>query len=132
MDLGFATHAVHMDQRYLKLVSTLSTDKKTLTVTGPPTARLYPPGPGFLYVVTDAGVPSFGHKTIIGTGTSPPVDQGAIAKFGFILYIAYLLTLFCSLLHSASSASLAPNIVPTPTAGEGSDVATAVIPAPSD
>ncbi|KAJ7738861.1 glyoxal oxidase N-terminus-domain-containing protein [Mycena maculata] len=78
MDLGFATHSVHVDQRFVKLVSKLSADKKTLMVTGPPTARVYPPGPAFLYVVTAAGVPSFGHKTIIGTGASPPVDQGAI------------------------------------------------------
>ncbi|KAJ7318574.1 glyoxal oxidase N-terminus-domain-containing protein [Mycena albidolilacea] len=80
MDLGFATHGVHMDQRFVKLVSKLSPDKKTLTVTGPPTSRIYPPGPAFLYVVTAAGVPSFGHKIIIGTGASPPVDQGAIDK----------------------------------------------------
>ncbi|KAJ7200643.1 glyoxal oxidase N-terminus-domain-containing protein [Mycena pura] len=78
MDLGFSTHGVHVDQRFVKLVSNLSHDKKTLTVTGPPTTRIYPPGPAFLYVVTAAGVPSFGHKTIIGTGASPPVDQGAI------------------------------------------------------
>ncbi|KAJ7212462.1 glyoxal oxidase N-terminus-domain-containing protein [Mycena haematopus] len=80
MDLGFATHGVHMDQRFVKLVSKLSADKKTLTVTGPPTSRIYPPGPAFLYVVTTSGVPSFGHKTIVGTGASPPVDQGAIDK----------------------------------------------------
>jgi len=78
MDLGFATHGVHMDQRFVKLVSKLSRDGKTLTVTGPPTARIYPPGPAFVYVVTGGGVPSFGHKTIVGTGASPPVDQGAI------------------------------------------------------
>ncbi|KAF8155223.1 glyoxal oxidase N-terminus-domain-containing protein [Mycena galopus ATCC 62051] len=78
MDLGFSTHGVHPDQRFVKLVSKLSANKKTLTVTGPPTSRIYPPGPAFLYVVTAAGVPSFGHKTIIGTGASPPVDQGAI------------------------------------------------------
>ncbi|KAJ7880842.1 glyoxal oxidase N-terminus-domain-containing protein [Mycena leptocephala] len=81
MDLGFATHGAHMDQRFVKLVSKLSPDKKTLTVTGPPTSRIYPPGPAFLYVVTAGGVPSFGHKTIVGTGASPPVDQGAIDKW---------------------------------------------------
>ncbi|KAJ6565154.1 glyoxal oxidase N-terminus-domain-containing protein [Mycena vulgaris] len=80
MDLGFATHGAHMDQRFVKLVSKLSPDKKTLTVTGPPTSRIYPPGPAFLYVVTASGVPSFGHKTIVGTGAPPPVDQGAIDK----------------------------------------------------
>ncbi|KAJ7591739.1 glyoxal oxidase N-terminus-domain-containing protein [Mycena floridula] len=80
IDLGFSTHGVHMDHRFVKLLSSLSKDKKTLTVTGPPSARIYPPGPGFLYIITDDGVPSFGHKTIIGTGASPPVDQGAIDK----------------------------------------------------
>ncbi|KAJ7193750.1 glyoxal oxidase N-terminus-domain-containing protein [Mycena pura] len=86
MDLGFSTHGVHVDQRFVKLVSNLSHDKKTLTVTGPPTARIYPPGPAFLYVVTTSGVPSFGHKTIIGTGASPPVNQGAIDKFVTLHY----------------------------------------------
>ncbi|KAJ6542850.1 glyoxal oxidase N-terminus-domain-containing protein [Mycena capillaripes] len=80
MDLGFATHGVHMDQRLVYLVSILSADKKTLTVTAPPTSTIYPPGPAYLYVVTNTGAPSFGHKTIVGTGASPPVDEGAIAK----------------------------------------------------
>jgi hypothetical protein len=86
MDLGFATHGVHMDQRFVKLVSKLSRDKKTLTVTGPPTSRIYPPGPAFLYVVTAGGVPSFGHRTIVGTGASPPVDQDAIDKSVVIVF----------------------------------------------
>ena len=80
MDLGFQTHGVHMEQRLVELASTLSADQKTLTVSTPPNAQIYPPGPAYLYVVTNAGVPSFGHKLIIGTGASPPVDQGAIAK----------------------------------------------------
>ncbi|KAK0445196.1 glyoxal oxidase N-terminus-domain-containing protein [Armillaria borealis] len=113
MDLGFATHGVHMDQRLLKLVSSLSDDGKTLTVTGPPTARLYPPGPAYLYVVTDEGVPSFGHKTIIGTGASPPVDGDAAAN----------------MLKASVASFVAPP--PPPAEGEGSNVATAVIPASS-
>ncbi|KAF8509439.1 glyoxal oxidase N-terminus-domain-containing protein [Gautieria morchelliformis] len=80
MDLGFSTHGVHMDQRLVQLTSTLSSDHTTLTVHAPPNGMVYPPGPAYLYVVTNAGVPSFGHKTLIGTGGSPPVDQGAIAK----------------------------------------------------
>jgi len=79
MDFGFATHGVHMDQRSVKLVSELSSSKETITVTGPPTSAIYSPGPAFLFVVAD-GVPSFGHRTIIGTGASPPVDEGAIAN----------------------------------------------------
>jgi hypothetical protein len=71
---------VHVDQRFVRLVSKLSRDKKTLTVTGPPTPRIYPPGPAFVYVVTAGGVPSLGHRTIVGTGASPPVDQSSIDK----------------------------------------------------
>ncbi|KAK7062811.1 hypothetical protein VNI00_000304 [Paramarasmius palmivorus] len=106
IDLGFATHGVHMDHRSVKLVSSLSSDKRTLTVTGPPSGRHYPPGPAFIYVVTDAGVPSFGHKTIIGTGASPPVDQGAINN----------------MLRSTSGSSLLDNSL-VPTEGEGSPLA---------
>ncbi|KAJ7589706.1 glyoxal oxidase N-terminus-domain-containing protein [Mycena floridula] len=113
IDLGFATHGVHMDQRFVKLVSTLSADKKTLTVTGPPNARIYPPGPAFLYVVTAAGVPSFGHKTIIGTGASPPVNKAAIAN-----------------MLRTSEAFAAADVSQAPTEGEGSNVATSVIAAP--
>jgi hypothetical protein len=80
MDMGFSTHGVHMDQRLVKLESTLSTDKTQLSVIGPANGGIFPPGPAFVFVVTDAGVPSFGHKTLIGNGESPPVDQGAIDK----------------------------------------------------
>ncbi|KAF9031222.1 copper radical oxidase [Hymenopellis radicata] len=109
MDPGFATHGVHMDQRMLKLVSSLSGDKKTLTVIGPPTPVLYPPGPAYLFIVTDEGVPSFGHKTIIGTGAAPPNDAGATANM---------------LAVSAQSVVDWPS---SPTQGEGGDMATAVI-----
>ncbi|KAG8696207.1 hypothetical protein FRC09_008660 [Ceratobasidium sp. 395] len=77
MDLGFATHGVHMDMRMVKLPCTLSANKKTLTVTGPPNAAIYPPGPAWLYCLAN-GVPSKAQKVLIGTGASPPVDQGAI------------------------------------------------------
>ncbi|KAJ7749607.1 glyoxal oxidase N-terminus-domain-containing protein [Mycena olivaceomarginata] len=80
MDLGFATHGVHMDQRLVYLKSSLSADKKFLTIMAPPSGAIYPPGPAYLYVVTNTGAPSFGHKTIVGTGASPPVDEGAIAN----------------------------------------------------
>jgi hypothetical protein len=86
MDLGFATHAVHMDQRPLYLDAVLHEDKTKLTVTGPPTPPLFPPVPGFIFVVTDSGVPSFGHRTLIGTGASPPVDEDASPSALFVLY----------------------------------------------
>ncbi|KAF5365246.1 hypothetical protein D9758_005484 [Tetrapyrgos nigripes] len=72
IDLGFATHCVHMDQRLIYLKSSLSDDRKTLTITSPPSSTHYPPGPAYLYVVTNGGVPSSGHETLIGKGTSPP------------------------------------------------------------
>jgi len=117
MDLGFATHGVHMDQRLVQLVSSLSADKLTLTVTAPPTNRVYPPGPAFLYVVTDSGAPSFGHKTLVGTGASPPVDQAAITNM-------------LARTTGPSTNAIPPFLADAPATGEGSSVATAVIPAP--
>lgn len=38
MDLGFITHSVHMDQKAVGLVSTLSSDRRTLSIVGPPSA----------------------------------------------------------------------------------------------
>ncbi|KAF5372467.1 hypothetical protein D9758_005214 [Tetrapyrgos nigripes] len=79
MDFGFATHGVHMQQRLVGLVSELSDDKTKLTVTGPPSATIYSPGPAFVFVLAD-GVPSFGSKTLIGTGAQPPLDEDALAN----------------------------------------------------
>ncbi|CAE6458251.1 unnamed protein product [Rhizoctonia solani] len=77
MDLGFSTHGVHMDMRMVKLKATLSSNRKTLTITGPPNAAIYPPGPAWVYVLAN-GVPSKAQKVLIGTGASPPVNQAAI------------------------------------------------------
>ncbi|KAG8713414.1 hypothetical protein FRC08_013276 [Ceratobasidium sp. 394] len=77
MDLGYSTHGVHMDMRMVKLPCSLSVNKKSLTITAPPNAAIYPPGPGWLYVSAN-GVPSKAQKVLIGNGNSPPVDQGAI------------------------------------------------------
>jgi len=116
IDLGFATHGVHMDQRLVQLVATLSANKKTLTVKAPPTPQIFPPGPAYLYVVTNTGAPSFGHKTLVGTGASPPVNQAAIAN---------MLSQ-----TSGPAAAVQPAFQGmAPSSGEGSDVATAVIPA---
>ncbi|KAF5359999.1 hypothetical protein D9758_007634 [Tetrapyrgos nigripes] len=75
MDLGFVTHGIHQSSRYVKLVSSLSEDGQTLTVTGPPIPQIYPPGPGYLFVVTSDGVPSPGKKILVGNGQSPPADE---------------------------------------------------------
>ncbi|KAG5219920.1 copper radical oxidase [Salix suchowensis] len=117
IDLGFATHGVHMDQRLVQLRAILSADKRSLRVIAPANGRIYPPGPAFVYVVTNEGVPSFGHKTIIGTGASPPVNQAAIDKY----YARQ---------HTWPAAVAKAQAVPSPTSGEGSHVASEVIPAP--
>ncbi|CAL1705108.1 unnamed protein product [Somion occarium] len=75
MDLGYVTHAVHSNSRLVHLPSSL--DGNTLTVTGPPNAGIYPPGPGFIYIVV-GGVPSVGMKVMIGDGQGPKVDKDAL------------------------------------------------------
>lgn len=96
MDLGFATHGVHMDQRLVFLNATLSADRQSVSIIAPPSSGVYPPGPGYLFFVVDGGrlspqmgyvsclngisVPSVGQKVMIGSGANPPVDNGALAK----------------------------------------------------
>jgi len=81
MDLGFHTHAVSLDSRHVGLKTRYNGTSKILTITGPPNARIYPPGPAWLYVLGD-GVPSNGTKIMIGTGANPPffakAAQGAL------------------------------------------------------
>ncbi|CAE6504543.1 unnamed protein product [Rhizoctonia solani] len=79
MDLGFSTHGVHMDMRMVRLKCTLSSSRRTLTITGPPNASVYPPGPAWVYILAN-GVPSQARMVLIGNGNSPPVDQSAIDK----------------------------------------------------
>lgn len=81
MDLGYVTHAVHASSRLVYLISSLSADRTTLTITGPPSGEVYPPGPGFIYVVVD-NVPSEGVRLLIGDGKSPVVDKAALERWG--------------------------------------------------
>ncbi|KAE9394094.1 copper radical oxidase [Gymnopus androsaceus JB14] len=78
MDLGFVTHAVHSNSRlvYLDVVRE-GTSGSTLCFKGPPHGGVYPPGPGFLYIVYK-GTPSEGVKIMVGDGNGPPVDHGAL------------------------------------------------------
>jgi len=76
MDLGFHTHAVHLDSRYVGLVSSYDSSKKKLTITGPPNSNIYPPGPAWLFILGD-GIPSNGTKLMIGSGANPPSSQAA-------------------------------------------------------
>ena len=77
MDFGFVTHAVHANSRLVYLSSTLSSDRRTLTLEAPSSGEVYPPGPGWLFVVVD-GVPSIGYQVMVGDGAGPPVDHKAI------------------------------------------------------
>ncbi|KAG2365718.1 putative copper radical oxidase [Suillus spraguei] len=76
MDLGFVTHAVHANSRLVYLSSSLFSDGHSLQITGPPRPAVYPPGPGWIYVVVD-GVPSVGFQVMVGNGNGPPVDHSA-------------------------------------------------------
>jgi hypothetical protein len=71
IDLGFITHATHNTNRLVFLVASLSSDRTTLTVTGPPNNMIYPPGPGWIYFTLD-GVSSAGAQVIVGSGLPPP------------------------------------------------------------
>lgn len=78
MDLGFVTHGVHANSRLVFLRAAVSSDDE-LTITGPPDGNVYPPGPGWIYVVVD-GVPSVGVKILVGSGEGPVVDEDARIK----------------------------------------------------
>ena len=79
MDLGFVTHAVHANSRlvYLTVSSFQSVGKVVLV--GPPDGNIYPPGPGWLFLVVN-GVPSRGRMVMVGNGQGPPVDESAWEK----------------------------------------------------
>jgi Domain of unknown function (DUF1929) len=78
MDLGYVTHSVHANSRlvYLDIVSRKG---DTLLVEGPPDGGVYPPGPGWIFVVA-GDVPSEGRPVMVGNGQDPPYDQGALDK----------------------------------------------------
>ena len=79
MDFGYVTHAVHANSRLVRLASSLAGDKTTLSIVGPPDGNIYPPGPGWLFVVVK-DIPSIAVKVMIGDGQSPPVDEAALQK----------------------------------------------------
>lgn len=80
MDLGYVTHAVHANSRLVYLAASLSTDNDQVhTITGPPDGNVYPPGPGWIYIVVN-GIPGIGVKVMIGDGKGPVVDQAALDK----------------------------------------------------
>ncbi|KAJ7165641.1 glyoxal oxidase N-terminus-domain-containing protein [Mycena crocata] len=76
MDLGFSSHAFHSSSRLVWLEAALSPDRKSLQISSPPNNRVYPPGPGYIFV-TVGDMTSVGAHVMVGSGTSPPVlDQG--------------------------------------------------------
>lgn len=79
MDLGFITHGVHMNARLVELKWSLSNTTGVLTITAPPSGKVYPPGPAWLFVVID-GIPSTSRKVLVGDGSSPLVDRDATEK----------------------------------------------------
>ena len=79
MDFGFVTHAVHANSRLVYLIAELSADRTTLTITGPPNGKIYPPGPGWVFVVV-GDVPSVALPVMVGDEKGPPVDEAALKK----------------------------------------------------
>lgn len=77
MDFGYVTHAVHANSRLVYLESSVTSD--SIEITGPPSANIYPPGPGWLIVVAD-DVPSKAVKVMVGDGSGPVVNEAALAK----------------------------------------------------
>ncbi|KXN92583.1 hypothetical protein AN958_04793 [Leucoagaricus sp. SymC.cos] len=76
IDLGFSSHAFHSSSRLVFMEAQLSKNGKTLAITSPPNNRVYPPGPGYIFLTVD-DVTSPGVKVMMGNGASPPVeDQG--------------------------------------------------------
>ncbi|KAK7026578.1 hypothetical protein R3P38DRAFT_3191743 [Favolaschia claudopus] len=76
MDLGYSSHAFHSSSRLVFLDASLSSDRKSLEILSPPNNRVYPPGPGYLFL-TVGDATSAGMRVMVGSGASPPVpDQG--------------------------------------------------------
>ena len=78
MDLGFVTHAVHANSRLVYLaVSSFHNGK--IILPGPPDGNIYPPGPGWIFLVAN-GIPSQGKMVMVGDGQDPPLDNSAWEK----------------------------------------------------
>ncbi len=79
MDLGFVTHSLHMNSRlvYLEYTAQATGSSLTLTVKAPPHAAIYPPGPGWIYLVVGEKWSEAIH-VLVGDGSSPPSDPEAL------------------------------------------------------
>jgi len=76
MDFGFRTHGVAIDQRLVELKIVKVTSAGVIEFENPSNGNMYPPGPGYLFVVLD-GVPSIASKIMVGDGANPPYDEAA-------------------------------------------------------
>jgi hypothetical protein len=70
MELGYATHGVHANSRLVWLRHEVGNNGARLSITAPPNGQIYPPGPGWLFLVVD-GIPSEGVQIMIGGGRYP-------------------------------------------------------------
>ena len=61
---GFSTHSMHMSQRYVVLRHSVSNDFQSLTIEVPPTANIFPPGSGYLFILCN-GIPSKGTEIFV-------------------------------------------------------------------
>jgi hypothetical protein len=77
MDLGFVTHSLHMNGRLVYLDFEIDHDNGSFVVHGPPTSGVYPPGPGWIYLVVGDKW-SEASYVLIGDGSNPPEDLGAL------------------------------------------------------
>lgn len=78
MDLGFVTHSLHMNGRLVYLdFKHEGSSLSTLTVQAPPNPSIYPPGPGWIYVVVDDKW-TVASPVMVGDGSDPPEDLGAL------------------------------------------------------
>lgn len=77
MDLGFVTHSLHMNGRLVYLDFEVDHDNGTFLVHGPPNSGVYPPGPGWIYLVVGDKW-SEASYVLVGDGSNPPEDPGAL------------------------------------------------------
>lgn len=64
--LASSTHASDMGQRLNTLAFQAALDGQSLTVTPPAAGKLAPPGPYFLFIIDDKGVPSVAQTLLLG------------------------------------------------------------------
>jgi hypothetical protein len=67
--LSDVTHGVNQGQRYVPLKFSIS--GTTLTVTGPPSGGVAPPGHYMLFIIDSAGVPSVAKMVLVTKGPNP-------------------------------------------------------------